>query len=86
MILSEKDIEDIEYLYNLLNNGRYTTSQFVTDLYNRVYNRNVKPVNCSTCIRQRILEMKKDKDLIMKELEKSNETNISNKKRNKKEK
>ena len=51
------DIELIEKFIGIKNRGYYASGVEVTEVYNRVFDRNLQPTNCGSCIRQRINEM-----------------------------
>ena len=55
--MSENDIILIEKFINIRNKGYYCSGNEVTEVYNRVLNKNLRPSNCSSCIRQRINEL-----------------------------
>lgn len=68
MILNEEDAEYIEKAYNIINKSYFPNSNKVTDVYNRVFadRENFRKLNyttCGTCIRDRVLELKKYKDI-----------------------
>lgn len=55
--MTEKDIELIEKFIDIRNRGYYCDGGQVTEVYNRVLNKNLRPSNCGSCIRQRIGEL-----------------------------
>lgn len=70
MKFTDEDIEAVEKFSSILNRGRYCNINEVTDTYNRVFEKAVRPTNCSSCIRQRVFELKEALDLWKKEQEK----------------
>lgn len=57
MTFNKEDIESVKKLIEIKNKGYYADGKQVTDLYNRVLQRNVTPTNCGSCIRNRIKEL-----------------------------
>lgn len=57
MFISEEDKTLIKKLINIKNRGYHASGKQVTEIYNRVLNKNAKPTTCSTCIRGRIQEL-----------------------------
>ena len=57
MFISEEDKTLIKKLINIKNRGYHCSGKQVTEIYNRVLNKNAKPTSCSTCIRARIQEL-----------------------------
>lgn len=55
--MTEDDIKLIEKFIDIRNKGYYANGGQVTEVYNRVLNKNLRPSNCSSCIRQRINEL-----------------------------
>ena len=56
-MINEEDIIKIKKFIEIRNRGHFCSGQDVTDVYNRVLNKNLRPSNCSSCIRQRINEL-----------------------------
>jgi len=54
---TEDDIQFVEKAIELKNKGYYIDGKQLTDVYNKVLNKNVNPTNCGSCIRQRITEL-----------------------------
>ena len=86
MIVSKEDLEFIDFAYGCINKAHYPSSKQTVDTYNKVFSDrpNFKPrvmTGCGSCIRQMVLEMKQEKDRIMKKFE--NENNLNNKEENK---
>lgn len=57
MNISQEDRELIRKFIEIRNRGYYCDGGQVTEVYNRVLNKNLRPSNCSSCIRQRISEL-----------------------------
>lgn len=75
IIISSEDAEFIEFAYKLCNSAKYPSFTKVTEVYNRVYNKQLSSTSCGACVRQRILELKATLDKINAEiLKEDNET------------
>ena len=72
--ISSEDAEFIEFAFSLVNTSRYPSFTKVTEVYNRVYNKQLSSTSCGACIRQRILELKATLDKINAEILKEKET------------
>ena len=72
--ISSEDAEFIEFAYSLINSAKYPSFTKVTEVYNRVYNKQLSSTSCAQCIRQRILELKATLDKINAEILKEEET------------
>ncbi len=57
MKFSKEDIERIEKFIDIKNRGYYADGGQVTEVYNRVLERNVNVTNCGSCLRGRIQEL-----------------------------
>lgn len=55
--MNDNDIKLIEKFIEIRNRGHYCDGGQVTEVYNRVLNKNLRPSNCGSCIRQRIGEL-----------------------------
>lgn len=66
--ISSEDAEFIEFAYSLINSAKYPSFTKVTEVYNRVYNKQLSSTSCGACIRQRILELKATLDKINAEI------------------
>ena len=80
MIVSEEDLEFIDFAYGCINKAHYPSSKQTVDTYNKVFSDrpNFKPrgmTSCGSCIRQMVLEMKQEKDRLMEKFEKENNLN-----------
>lgn len=78
-MITEEDKKIIEKLVECKNNNRRVSSSEVTELYNRVCNKNVRPTGCSGCLRQRICEMERKlkAELEAEAKQKENDTKIT---------
>ena len=87
--ISSEDAEFIEFAYSLINSAKYPSFTKVTEVYNRVYNKQLSSTSCGACIRQRILELKATLDKLNEEILKEKEekeiipSNTENKENNK---
>ena len=72
--ISSEDAEFIEFAYSLINSAKFPSFTKVTEVYNRVYNKQLSSTSCGACIRQRILELKATLDKINAEILKEEET------------
>lgn len=57
MKFTKEDIERIEKFIDIKNRGYYADGGQVTEVYNRVLNKNVNVTNCGSCLRGRIQEL-----------------------------
>ena len=71
--ISSEDAEFIEFAYSLINSAKYPSFTKVTEVYNRVYNKQLSSTSCGSCIRQRILELKNTLDKLNEEILKEKE-------------
>jgi hypothetical protein len=51
------DIKMVEKFIELRNKGFYVDGAQLTEVYNRVLEKNVNPTNCGSCLRQRVNEL-----------------------------
>lgn len=72
--INNEDAEFIEFAYSLINSAKYPSFTKVTEVYNRVYNKQLSSTSCGACIRQRILELKATLDKINADILKEEET------------
>lgn len=72
--ISSEDAEFIDFAYKLINSAKYPSFTKVTEVYNRVYNKQLSSTSCGSCIRQRILELKNTLDKLNEEILKEKET------------
>ena len=71
--ISSEDAKFIEFAYSLINSAKYPSFTKVTEVYNRVYNKQLSSTSCAQCIRQRILELKNTLDKLNEEILKEKE-------------
>ena len=71
--ISSEDAEFIEFAFSLVNSAKYPSFTKTTDVYNRVFNKQLSSTSCAQCIRQRILELKATLDKINAEILKEEE-------------
>ena len=71
--ISSEDAEFIEFAYSLINSAKFPSFTKVTEVYNRVYNKQLSSTSCGACIRQRILELKNTLDKLNEEILKEKE-------------
>ena len=57
MKFTKEDIERIEKFIDIKNRGYYADGSQVTEVYNRVLEKNVNVTNCGSCLRGRIQEL-----------------------------
>ena len=87
--ISSEDAEFIEFAYSLINSAKYPSFTKVTEVYNRVFNKQLSSTSCGACVRQRILELKNTLDKLNEEILKEKEekeiipSNTENKENNK---
>lgn len=74
IIISSEDAEFIEFAYKLCNSAKYPSFTKVTEVYNKVFKKQLSSTSCGACIRQRILELKATLDKINAEILKEEET------------
>ena len=72
--INNEDAEFIEFAYKLCNSAKYPSFTKVTEVYNRVFNKQLSSTSCGQCVRQRILELKATLDKINAEILKEEET------------
>ena len=72
--ISSEDAEFIEFAFSLVNSAKFPSFTKTTEVYNRVFNKQLSSTSCGACIRQRILELKATLDKINAEILKEKET------------
>ncbi len=87
--ISSEDAEFIEFAYSLINSAKFPSFTKTTDVYNRVYNKQLSSTSCGSCIRQRILELKATLDRLNKEIlddkQKENDDKVATEKKDEKQ-
>ena len=71
--ISSEDAKFIEFAYSLINSAKFHSFTKTTDVYNRVFNKQLSSTSCAQCIRQRILELKNTLDKLNEEILKEKE-------------
>lgn len=84
MIITEEDIKFIDFAYSCINKAHYPSTTQTVETYNKVFSDrpDFKPrgmTSCGSCIRQMVLEMKREKDKLMEKFEKENKLKEENK-------
>lgn len=59
MTISDENRSIIRKFENIMRRGLYASGDQVTQIYNSVLDKNVRPTNCGSCIRSRITELVK---------------------------
>lgn len=67
------DIIAMETFIQLVKRGSRISGLEITELYNKVFKKNLRPTNCSSCINQRYKELKTAYDNFMKLLKEQEE-------------
>lgn len=67
------DIIAMETFIQLVKRGSRISGLEITELYNKVFKKNLRPTNCSSCINQRYKELKTAYDNFMKLLKEEEE-------------
>lgn len=57
MNISQEDIELIKKFIEIKNRGYYADGKQLTEVYNRVLNKNVNVTSCGSCLRGRVQEL-----------------------------
>jgi hypothetical protein len=67
---TNEDVVMVEKFIDIKNRGYYCDGGQLTDVYNRVLEKNAPPTNCGSCMRQRINELEVALNQFKKTLEK----------------
>ena len=67
------NINKFKKIIEIANRGSRINGGEMTEVYNSVFNKSLKPTNCSSCISQRYRETKKSYALFQEELKKQEE-------------
>ena len=62
------NIINFEIVINIAKQGKRVSGYDITEIYNSVFNKSLKPTNCSSCINQRYKELKQSYDKFVEEL------------------
>lgn len=57
MTISDENRSIIRKFENIMRRGLYASGEQVTQIYNSVLGKNVRPTNCGSCIRSRITQL-----------------------------
>lgn len=57
MIWTDEDVKLVEKFIEIRNKGYYVDGAQLTQVYNRVLQKNVNITNCGSCLRQRVNEL-----------------------------
>lgn len=84
MIITEEDIKFIDFAYGCINRAHYPSSNQTVDTYNKVFAdrpnfRKRAYTSCGSCIRNMVLEMKREKDKLVKKFEEENNIKMEKK-------
>ena len=85
MKFTKEDIELIEKFIDIKNRGYYADGKQLTDVYNRVLEKNVNVTNCGSCIRHRVQELEDALNHFKKLSEAKTEEKVNNTKEEVKE-
>lgn len=78
MKFTKEDIELIEKFIEIRNKGYYADGKQVTEVYNRVLEKNVNVTNCGSCLRQRVGELQQALDQFKRLSEAKTEEKVDN--------
>lgn len=67
------NIINFEVILTIVKQGKRISGTDITEIYNSVFNKNLRPTNCSSCINQRYKELKASYDNFVEELKKQEE-------------
>lgn len=70
---NSEDILMMQKFIEIVKKGARISGAEITQLYNRVLNKNVNPTNCGSCINQRYKELKQSYDAFEKLLQEQEE-------------
>ena len=66
---SNEDVKLVEKLIAIKNKGLYADGRQVTEVYNRVLEKNLAPTSCGSCLRHRISELEGELNRFKKQME-----------------
>ena len=66
---TNEDVKLVEKFIQIRNKGYYANGSELTEVYNRVLEKNVPPTNCGSCIRARITELENALNQFKKQME-----------------
>lgn len=67
------NIINFEIVINIAKQGKRVSGSDITEIYNSVFNKNLNPTNCGSCINQRYKQLKQSYDKFIEELKKQEE-------------
>jgi hypothetical protein len=67
------NIINFEVILTIVKQGKRISGTDITEIYNSVFNKNLNPTNCSSCINQRYKQLKQSYDNFVEELKKQEE-------------
>lgn len=70
---NSEDIIMMQKFIQIANRGSRINGGEITELYNRIFNKELRPTNCGSCISQRYRELKISYNLFQEELKKQDE-------------
>lgn len=71
---TNEDVKKVEQFIDIRNRGYYCDGKQLTEVYNRVLEKNVAPTNCGSCMRARIQELENALNQFKKQMEMSGMT------------
>lgn len=82
MNINQEDIKLIEKFIEIKNKGYYADGKQLTEVYNRVLNKNANVTSCGSCLRQRVNELEAALNYIKELTKKQEELKVSNEVKN----
>lgn len=70
---TNEDVKLVEKFIDIKDRGYYVEGYELTQVYNRVLEKNVQPTNCGSCLRQRVNELQVALQQFKKSIEVSSE-------------
>lgn len=69
---STEDLELMNKFIQIAETKKHINGTEITQLYNKIFNKSLRPTNCSSCVNQRYKELKTSYDQYQKDLDKLN--------------
>lgn len=66
---NSEEVEKMKKFIKIATSGARINGTEITELYNKIFNKNLKPTNCGSCISTRYKELKHSFELFQKQLE-----------------
>lgn len=82
MNINQEDIKLIEKFIEIKNKGYYADGKQLTEVYNRVLNKNANVTSCGSCLRQRVNELESALNYFKELTKKQEEIKASNEVKN----